>query len=505
MNKSPMKALMTPLRRGAAVALFALSASHAHAGIMGDMTQMVMSNATATGTFSTRDRVGVFGGSFTMRSPIQNINLVSFDPPRIDAGCGGVDLYGGSFSFINSQQLVQIFRAVAANAVGLAFKAAVNSISPNLGHLMTEFQTMMQHLNGLAKNSCQLAGLVVDKGEQALGLQVNADGTIAGVQATMFNDAIGSLSSFLKDGNDYLKKAGTVNPKAGNATVKAILNSGASAMLGLAGLGNVDGSTDDASNPNSLNNRILVSLLGYKVVGVPCVNTNAAGVPDTQNPASGATLGTVTCNGPATITLNDIVEGGGQGSLHPDTPLQVYGCSNPQGSGSSGPGIDPQPCTNMQSARLDYPGIRGYVNVALFGNADPSLPPTLNSIVGSTMQAGGSALSTGQRALLQQAGLPLMALMSHARSPEMRQAIARKLSEHMVTCVAASVGESLYRAANGIQQGGDNNLPDEVKQRIELIRANFMSLRMDCLADRRTLEVIQEMNESMKLVSNHHR
>lgn len=102
----------------------------AFAGILADLGSMVMANSTAPGTMTTKDRVGVFMGAFTMRSPIKAVNLVTFDPPRIDAGCGGIDLYGGSFSFINSQQLIQIFRQVAADAAGLAFKAAIKSISP---------------------------------------------------------------------------------------------------------------------------------------------------------------------------------------------------------------------------------------------------------------------------------------------------------------------------------------------------------------------------------------
>ncbi|MDN4704685.1 conjugal transfer protein TraH [Vibrio parahaemolyticus] len=43
-------------------------------------------------------------------------NLVSFTPPSWKAGCGGVDMFGGSFSFINAEQLVTMMRAVAANA-----------------------------------------------------------------------------------------------------------------------------------------------------------------------------------------------------------------------------------------------------------------------------------------------------------------------------------------------------------------------------------------------------
>jgi conjugative transfer pilus assembly protein TraH len=493
------------LKRLCAALVFCLTPALCSAGILGDMTQMFMSNSTDPGTFSTRDRAGVFGGSFQVRIPTTHINLVSFDPPRFDAGCGGVDLYGGSFSFINSQQLVQIFRQVAANAVGLAFKAAVNAISPNLGGLMTEFQTVLQHLNGLAKNSCHLAGLLVDKGEQALGMSVDADGSTGSQKTGLFSDSIDALNGYLKDADKYLVNAAKVNPKAGNATYKAVLNSGASAMLGIAGLANVDGSVDDATNPNSLNNRVLVSLLGYQVSGMPCTNINANGTPDTQSPPAGSTLSNVTCNGPATLTLHDIVEGGGLGSPRPSLPLRVYTCVDPVGTAVAGEIA--QPCTKLRLDKLDYPGIRGSVNLALFGQVDSSLPPTQDSIVG---WAGGQgtpvqALTQPQLALLHQSGIPLTALMSRARSPLMRRAIAQKLSEHMIVCVAASVGESLYKAANSVQLGGENNLSDEVKGRIQALRTDYLVQRQNCLNDRKVLEVIQEMNESMKLVSNHNR
>ena len=94
------------------------------AGVLGDLNSMFMSNASSSGVINTKDRTGVFGGSVNIRAPVQAVTLVSFDAPRLTAGCGGVDLYGGSFSFINGQELTAVFRQVAANAGGLAFKAA---------------------------------------------------------------------------------------------------------------------------------------------------------------------------------------------------------------------------------------------------------------------------------------------------------------------------------------------------------------------------------------------
>jgi conjugative transfer pilus assembly protein TraH len=131
----------------------------------------------------------------------------------------------------------------------------------------------MQNLNNLAKNSCQMAHMIIDPAEKSISNAVNGDGSVGASQKGMFSDAMGSLTGYLADANSYFKKQGEVNPKSGNRVMKAILASGATNILGLTGLGNQDGSSDDASNPNSLNNKILISFLGYEIDGVPCTTS----------------------------------------------------------------------------------------------------------------------------------------------------------------------------------------------------------------------------------------
>ena len=63
------------------------------------------------------------------RTPIRSVNVVSFDPPRFAAGCGGIDMYMGSFSFINGDQIVATLRAIGQNAKGLLFKMAIDVIN----------------------------------------------------------------------------------------------------------------------------------------------------------------------------------------------------------------------------------------------------------------------------------------------------------------------------------------------------------------------------------------
>ncbi len=41
--------------------------------------------------------------------------------PDINAGCGGIDAYLGSFSFINGEQLQRFVKQIMSNAAGYFF------------------------------------------------------------------------------------------------------------------------------------------------------------------------------------------------------------------------------------------------------------------------------------------------------------------------------------------------------------------------------------------------
>ena len=122
-----------------------------------------MSNVTKPGVVNGAQRGVVTGGSIDIRSPVmQQQNLTNLSPPGITAGCGGIDLYGGSFSYISGQQFVQMLRSVASNAEGLAFQMALEAMSNQLSQHLTAFTNLMHEGVMSMKNSCAIAqeGLV---------------------------------------------------------------------------------------------------------------------------------------------------------------------------------------------------------------------------------------------------------------------------------------------------------------------------------------------------------
>lgn len=122
-----------------------------------------MTNVTSPGAYKTSRRGVISGGSLQTRSRVMNINLVSAQMPSFAAGCGGIDFFGGSFSFINAEQFVQLGRTIASNAAGYAFHLALEAMAPAVRQIIQTLQDVVDMMNKHLGDSCQLAkGLVND-------------------------------------------------------------------------------------------------------------------------------------------------------------------------------------------------------------------------------------------------------------------------------------------------------------------------------------------------------
>jgi len=78
-------------------------------------------NASGPGAYKDQAAGYYTGGSFFARNTVHTADLTSIRLPGYRAGCGGIDLYMGSLSFISSEELVRAFRAVASNIASYVF------------------------------------------------------------------------------------------------------------------------------------------------------------------------------------------------------------------------------------------------------------------------------------------------------------------------------------------------------------------------------------------------
>jgi conjugative transfer pilus assembly protein TraH len=147
-----------------AVAVALQATVPAQANMTAQMNAMFtgMVNISPPGAYDTQRRGEISGGGVAARSRIMNANLVAFNPPSFRAGCGGIDFFAGSFSFINSQQFTQLMQAVASNAVGYAFNLALDQMCPQCMRTIETLQRKIQELNQYFGNSCQMAQGVVN-------------------------------------------------------------------------------------------------------------------------------------------------------------------------------------------------------------------------------------------------------------------------------------------------------------------------------------------------------
>jgi len=146
-----------------------------HADLEAEMEAMfgTLVNVTEPTAHMGQRRGVLAAGSMVSRNRIVDANLVSFVPPSFEAGCGGIDLFGGSFSFINVEQYTNLLRAIASNAAGYAFQLALTTMAPSAAEIIEQLQKKVQQMNQLFGNSCQLAqGIVNDTASALSGKRV---------------------------------------------------------------------------------------------------------------------------------------------------------------------------------------------------------------------------------------------------------------------------------------------------------------------------------------------
>jgi len=118
-------------------------------------------NVTEGGGY--QDQTGGFytGGSVFARSKVNNAQLASIQMPSYRAGCGGIDLFLGGFSFINGQQFTQLLRNIGSNASGYAFSLALATVTPQIKSVLDELSAKVQKMTNQSINSCEAAATLV--------------------------------------------------------------------------------------------------------------------------------------------------------------------------------------------------------------------------------------------------------------------------------------------------------------------------------------------------------
>lgn len=434
-----MKSLLEKITASVLTITLLAAVPASHAGLQDALDGMFVSNGTAATAFDSQTRGGFIGGGLGLRTPIRNINLVAFDPPRFSAGCGGIDLFGGSFSFINADQIVALFRQIAANSVGLAFKAAIDAINPQLGKLMENFQAMVQSLNENMKNTCAIANSVVKTFSDPSARKKLAEDTAAAgsTGAGVFSDLMAGITKMFDSPGETEKSAnmGGKCDVCGNPVWKALNDSNPGQLLGNPSTGQSDMAGD---------NEIIMSLIGAVVMNkAQGTETNPDGSPKID---VGATFA-------PSLTLYDFKDGNTAGKS-----VKVWRCQD---------GTDREKCTALKSVDFSFAGTLGYTNQMLFGDKEgQNLPGSYaNSIVGklSSCEDNKCGFTASQIAFVNSISSPVLSLIKQVQSePGAMNALARDMAPVIADELAVRFGEAALRAARSTYDGVKVTQPDFV-------------------------------------------
>lgn len=446
---------MPKLNRNAIAAAVALTMAitPAQASLQDALDGMFMSNVTSAGAYNSQTRGGFVGGGAALRTPVRNINLAAFDPPRFSAGCGGIDLYGGSFTFINADQLTALFRQIASNAVGAAFKLAIDAINPQLGKIMEDFQNKLQSLNSMFKNTCAISSQIVKSftdpsaRKELADTASNAANTARGAVTDLFT----GISNIFSQPNSASKTASAAGDcdSCGNLVWKALSDSNAGQYLG-------NPTTGAEANP-AMANQIVMSLLGTVIM--------PGQQPDQTNPDS-SPKPQVGTEKPHVLTLFDLRDGSGK------KPLNYYSCMGEEGR---------EQCLNPTETNLVFDGTLGYTNRMLFGAPSGNDGVQASSIVGllSSCSAADCGFTNEHKAFINAVSAPALKMLRDVQSsPGAMVVVAQQLAPVIADELAAQYGEAALKAARSAFSGVKGvTKPKEVTQRERDLFQEWITIR----------------------------
>lgn len=116
---------------------------------------------TGSGSYENQQRGFYSAGSFQGRLNTAVDYPVTVTLPKLKSGCGGVDLFLGGMSFLDSDYLVQKFQNIIQAAPALAFDIALKTMTKELADSMSKLEGATNFLNNLQLDDCAISNRVV--------------------------------------------------------------------------------------------------------------------------------------------------------------------------------------------------------------------------------------------------------------------------------------------------------------------------------------------------------
>ncbi len=156
-------------------------------------------------TYKGQERDYFVGGSASIKFPNENIQPFSFTPPQLKAGCGGIDIIMGGFSYLNFDYLVQKLQQILQVAPAFAFELALGTLCKDCKNILDSLDNLANQINQMNLNQCQTAKALAGFVGQRFGW-TTGHGQSKGECDSWFSCAAKNIENATQSINKWIKK-----------------------------------------------------------------------------------------------------------------------------------------------------------------------------------------------------------------------------------------------------------------------------------------------------------
>lgn len=119
------------------------------------------STSVSSGGYQNQQRGFYSAGGFSGRYRMTNDFLVTASPPRLEVGCGGIDLFSGGFTYLDPEYIVEKFERIIQASPAFAFDLAMTQYCQVCKDSMNTLTAITDQLNSIQLNDCRMSKRLV--------------------------------------------------------------------------------------------------------------------------------------------------------------------------------------------------------------------------------------------------------------------------------------------------------------------------------------------------------
>jgi len=122
---------------------------------------MDQQNSTSPGVHKGSQYNYLMGGSYSARNRLTSDPIFNVSPPRMAIGCGGIDIFMGSYAMTDPKYLMQKMERILQASPVAAFDLAMKTLCPSCTDTIHSIESTLDRLNTLQLDECAASKAMV--------------------------------------------------------------------------------------------------------------------------------------------------------------------------------------------------------------------------------------------------------------------------------------------------------------------------------------------------------